>query len=173
MSKSNGKCLKIGLLNINSIGGDVPTNDKIKYVRNYLSKNNTSILALTEYIQTEDNLMNHYYMNHKDFPILSHPDTKRVGLAVPGFLLDRFEILPPWFKIQEGRRTATGKEKISDKIAQILTVKLKLDDNEIMISVVYIAPDITTDNRREVFDKILEYNNASKNYIASIVSKSI
>lgn len=59
-NKNEKKNLRIGLLNINSIGGEIKSR-KIDYVRDYLSSGEPSILALTEYIQTEENQMNHYF----------------------------------------------------------------------------------------------------------------
>lgn len=154
-NKNEKKNLRIGLLNINSIGGEIKSR-KIDYVRDYLSSGEPSILALTEYIQTEENQMNHYFMNDKDFPIISADDSKRVGLAVPGYLRNYFEVFDSW-TIGQDRNTASGRDKKSDKVAHILTVKFTLGNTNILISVVYLAPDISSENRNIAMDKILEY----------------
>lgn len=134
-----------------------------------MSDGQLSILALTEYINTEDNSWDNDLQNDKKFPILSHPSVKRVGLAVPYFIKDNFTILDPWFLEQTGRTTtrSDGKKVAmkSNKIAQICNFKYSYK-SAFFLSVVYIAPDINDVRRQEVFDKIREYNFKFKNYIA-------
>ena len=152
------KNIRLGLLNINSIGNEY-NSKKLSFIHDYLSNNQISFLALTEYLNTEDNNLDVYHMNHEKFPIISHPDIKRVGIAVPGFLFNSFKIIDSWFLTQE-------RTQKSNKIAQILTVEYHNGDVKFNISVIYIAPDITSDKRTEVFNKIVTLSKENPNYIA-------
>lgn len=161
--------MRIGLWNINSVG-NLYNREKLDAVEEFLSHDQVSILALTEYINTEENNLDVVLQNDKKFPILSHPEVKRVGLAVPYFLKQHFSVEDQWFLSTPGRTTTrsdgTKVAMKSDKIAQILTLKYKNKSDKLYISVVYIAPDITNADRNIVFDKILGYNFQLKNYIA-------
>ena len=159
-TESNSKNIRIGLLNINSIGNELTKNSrkKLDFIKEYLSGNNISLLALTEYINTEDNNIDKYHMNNKDFPIISHPSVKRVGLAVPGFLYDCFKIENHWFLNQ-------SRSQKSDKIAQIITINYKNGNVNFFISVIYIAPDISATNRATVFDKMVDLSKDFPNHI--------
>lgn len=156
----NSKNIRIGLLNINSIGNELTVNSrkKLDFIHEYLSSKTISFLALTEYINSEDNNIDKYHMNNKDFPIISHPSIKRVGLAIPGFLYDSFKIENHWFLTQ-------SRSQKSDKIAQILTLLYRNGNVNFHISVVYIAPDISTSNRAVVFDKMIDLSKNFPNHI--------
>ena len=159
-NKDQKKKLRIGLLNINSIGQERNgKSDKLDWIHNFLSKDQVSILAITEYINQENCPLNSRLMNHDKFPILTHNDVKRVGLAIPEFLRTKFTIDDQFFLTQDRKQK-------SDKIVQILTVSYKNDSVQFTLSICYFAPDITVQNREKAFDKIIEYKNRYKNYIA-------
>ena len=155
---NKSKNIKIGLLNINSIGSEV-NRKKLNFIEEYLSQDKISFLALTEYINTNENNIDKYFMNGKRFPIISHPEIKRVALAIPGFLYDSFKIVDHWFLRQ-------NRKQKDDKIAQILTLEYHEKNTKFHISVVYIAPDITSKNRSDVFTKMCDLANEYENLIA-------
>ena len=167
------KCLKLGCLNINSIGSSYSsvngsmTTKKIDFIRNYLTMSAISILALTEYINSEESCLDAFFENQGDFRILSSPECKRVGLAFPSFLLNDISIIDVWSLSSERDKMKKGKSvTLFDKVCHMITYQIKISvTNFLMITVLYIVPDISQRKLNDVFEKINSYVDKYRNYI--------
>ena len=126
--KDTSKDCRIGLWNCNSMN-----NSKFEYAIKFVSAKRNSLLAITE-LASENTLLAGWLSNHSQFPIISCPDNKRVGLMVPRFLHDCVEIVDSW-QYREKRRVQ------SEISCQITTFRVTLPGNVLSISVVYLVPD--------------------------------
>ena len=144
--------LSIGLWNINSI-------DQLKfdYCVNFLNKQKNSILCLTE-LSSENRGTIHLLAKHKDFPIMTHPDSKRVGIMIPQFLKDSIEVVDTWSWCQVRNRN-------SDKAVQLTIFKVNLSSITITIIVVYAAPDTNIEGKRALCRKLCELGKTLPNSI--------
>ena len=156
--------IKLGLLNINSLGSiqnrlRTDVSNKMNYIRNYLAMTTMTILALTEYCNSDDDLMDVHLSNYTDFVILSVPSCKRCGLAIPNFLKDRISIIDSWFLLSERRKMKNSERVVVEgKVCQSITFKLLVRQSQILIfTVIYIVPDIVTSKLNDVMVKINDY----------------
>ena len=144
--------LRIALLNINSI------NDrKFRFCSSYISRNNNTIYALTELVAESGHTLDRFLNNHSSYPIISDPETRRVGITIPKFLYKKFRILDTWFLLQK-------RERNSQKICHTTTYQYSDKSSDIVFTVVYIAPDANDASYRALCDKMLDYSQQYKNY---------
>ena len=143
-SHKYSKCLRVGLLNVNSINMD-----KYDYIREYLDVGSTSILALTEYVNSVDkNSLNLYLSKDDTHPIYSDPKCQRVGLAFPAFLSKKVSIAEV-FTIEQDRK------RKSNIVCYYSTFRVDIKPS-VHISVVYLAPDSNILSKEKLFEKMAQ-----------------
>ena len=151
-SKNRQNPLSIGLWNINSID-----QHKFDYCVNFLKQEKNSMLCLTELSSENRNTIN-VLAKHSDFPTLTHPDNKRVGIMLPNYLKDAVEIVDAWSWCQKRNRN-------SDKAVQLTIFKVNLSSIVMTIIVVYAAPDTNIEGKRALCRKLCDLGKSFPNAI--------
>ena len=151
-SEKNRHNLAIGLWNVNSIN-----QQKFDYCTEYLGIAKNSILCLTE-LSSENRDTIHILAKNSEFPILTHPENKRVGIMIPSFLKDRVEIIDFWSWSQSRRRN-------SNRAVQLTAFKVNLSSIIITIVIVYAAPDTNIDGKRALCRKLCDLEKENPNVI--------
>ena len=149
----NSKFHSILTLNVNSID-----QKKYSYLVEFLKKKTNSIVAITELVNTQSELNNLLSQNSK-FPILNHDSAKRVGLMIPKYLESCFVIVDT-FNVKQARK------RKSQNVCETTTFKFTYGKIIEVITVVYCAPDATTNSRSILRTKLLEYSRKFTNYLA-------
>ena len=144
---------RIYTLNVNSLN-----DEKFDYLKNFLTKNTNSMIALTELV-SENSELNNFLACDSRFPILNDNRCKRVGLMIPKYLENYFEIVDV-FTVKQARK------RKSQTISQVVTFKFQYQKIKEYISVVYQAPDVKKNSSVLLMDKISEYAKRFPNYVA-------
>ena len=158
-SKTTGSHTKSGnyhrilTLNVNSIN-----DKKLCYLADYLMRNPNSVIAITELV-SENSELNNLIRSNSKFPILNHNSAKRVGLMIPKYLESCSEVVDTFNVIQLRKRK-------SQTVCQTTTFKLTFGKIVEVITVVYCAPDATSNSRFILRKKLLEYSRKFQNYIS-------
>ena len=146
--------LTIGLLNVNSIN-----QVKFDYLAGFLRQGHASLTVLTE-LTSENRDTIHLLTKHKDYPILTDPQNRRVGLMIPSFLRELVEIVDVWSWSDANR------QRQSKVAIQMTTYKLNFSTCILTISAVYVAPDVTIIGRRALSHKCIDLKSKNPNYLA-------
>ena len=123
-----------------------------------MKKANNSVVALTE-LTSEASELNNLLQRDTRFPILNENSCKRVGLMVPKHLEPCFEIVDT-FTITQSRK------RKSQTVCQTTTFRFSYSKIIEVITVVYCAPDATSNSRSILRKKLLDYSRKFSNYIA-------
>ena len=133
---------RILTLNVNSID-----DRKYNYLANFLKNAKNSVVAITELV-SDQSVLNNLMAQHSRFPILNHNSAKRVGLMIPKHLESCFEIVDT-FSVKQARK------RKSTSVCQTTTFKFSYGKIIEVITVVYCAPDATSNSRTILRLKLL------------------
>ena len=137
----NSNYCNFGLLNINSVN-----DTKFSYLCKFLDNPENIMIAITE-LTPDSSYLSNLLEHHPQYPILAHEDSPRVGLMYPKYLMDNVQIIDNYNIFQ--KRSVKSK-----KVCQCTLYNFSINSINIMIFIVYCAPDANTTSITALFEKI-------------------